>query len=86
MENSFFLQLKDKIPADLQLALKKKLENLSSDKIDSISMLQLKDPKLGLILSILLGGLGVDRFYQGKILHWNFKAYNIRRTRNLGDN
>lgn len=68
MENSLFLQLKDKVPADLQLALKKKLENLSSDKIDSISMLQLKDPKLGLILSILLGGLGVDRFYQGKIL------------------
>lgn len=68
MENSLFLQLKDKVPADFQLALKKKLENLSSDKIDSISMLQLKDPKLGLILSILLGGFGVDRFYQGKIL------------------
>ncbi|QKF64323.1 TM2 domain-containing protein [Campylobacter corcagiensis] len=68
MESSLFLQLKDKVPTGLQLALKKKLENTSNDKIEAISMLQLKDPIIGLILSILLGGLGIDRFYQGKIL------------------
>lgn len=36
--------------------------------IASVQMAQMKDPTISLILSILLGGWGIDRFYVGNIM------------------
>lgn len=51
--------------------LKEKLEKMSDEERDSFSVklltLNLKNPIVGLVLSILLGGLAVDRFYVGDI-------------------
>ena len=45
----------------LQMLLKK----LNEDQLLLLGALKFKDPKIALILSILLGPLGVDRFYIG---------------------
>ena len=48
-------------PAQLQ-DVKTKLEALSDDKFTLVSSIEFKDPTTLLILSILVGALGVDRF------------------------
>ena len=53
------------IPQDKVLIVRKKLESASEDCYDSLNSLKLKKPKTTLLLSIFLGGLGVDRFYIG---------------------
>ena len=41
------------------------LENMSEDKQAALAMAELKDPTISLIISLLGGGLGIDRFYIG---------------------
>jgi TM2 domain-containing membrane protein YozV len=55
-----------KFPPGYLPAIKQRLEN-SNPQNAMIAMAQLKDPTISLILSILLGGLGVDRFYIGSV-------------------
>ncbi len=47
------------------MILKEKLLEASDGKFEMISVLDLKNPTTMLILSILLGALGVDRFMLG---------------------
>ena len=41
------------------------LENMSEDKQATLAMAEFKDPTISLIISLLGGGLGIDRFYIG---------------------
>ena len=41
------------------------LENMSEDKQAALAMAGFKDPTISLIISLLGGGLGIDRFYIG---------------------
>jgi len=56
----------NKLPFESIEMVKKKLLTMDYD-IASIRMAQFKDPMTSLILSILVGSLGVDRFYLGDI-------------------
>lgn len=47
--------------------IKKKLTDLDENSWGSVQMMDLKDPTLCLILSILCGGIGVDRFFVGDV-------------------
>ena len=41
------------------------IENMSEDKQAALAMAEFKDPTISLIISLLGGGLGIDRFYIG---------------------
>lgn len=45
--------------------IKERLLSLDENRSSIVQMIQFKDPTTALILSILIGGLGVDRFYIG---------------------
>ena len=71
--NSIMMMLQDKLPKDaMSLAsLRDKLDKLNDTQRDkfhqTMSFIKLKSPIVGLILGLLFGGLGVDRFYKGNI-------------------
>ena len=56
----------NKLPFESLEMAKGKLLTMEYD-VASIRMAQFKDPMISLILSILVGSLGVDRFYLGDI-------------------
>lgn len=49
-------------PASKMVYLKEKLYNLTEEKFAMLSMVEFKDPTTLLIVSLLLGSLGIDRF------------------------
>ena len=49
-------------PAEKIIFLKQKLYALDEEKFSLLSAIELKDPTTLLIVSLFLGGLGVDRF------------------------
>ena len=53
-------------PQDI-LRLKKELDGMSDAELLALANTEFKDPTLSLVLSVLVGGLGVDRFYIGDI-------------------
>lgn len=54
-------------PADKIVYLKEKLAQADEAKFNLVTACELKDPTTILIMSILFGGLGVDRFMLGQI-------------------
>lgn len=54
-------------PPEKIMYIKEKLEGLDENKFAMISTIELKDPTTLLLISIFLGGLGVDRFMLGDI-------------------
>lgn len=48
--------------------LRNQLTNLSPEQEMLVNSTSLKDPNVALILSLMFGYLGVDRFYNGQIL------------------
>ena len=58
----------DKIPQDKMAALQSELARVDDSTALILATLPLKDPVLGIILSVLLGMMGIDRFYKGDIL------------------
>lgn len=54
-------------PAEKIMYLKEKLAAMDENKITMISTVELKDPTTILLVSIFLGGLGIDRFMLGDI-------------------
>ena len=52
-------------PAEKIMYLKEKLAAMDESKFAMVSTVQLKDPTTLLIISLFLGGLGVDRFMLG---------------------
>ena len=61
MSNSKYYQ-EDKIPF-----IRKKLETINEEDKLLVSAIEKKDPVIGLILSLLIGSLGADRFYLGQV-------------------
>lgn len=49
------------------IALGGRIDKVPYDKIINLIAIELKSPLLGLILGLLFGGLGIDRFYKGDI-------------------
>ena len=54
------------LPAEKIVFLKQKLIEASEEQFALTSTLQFKDPTTILVVSILLGGLGIDRFMLGE--------------------
>ena len=52
-------------PADKIVFLKDRLKTIDDDKFTLVSSVELKDPTTFLLLSLFLGGFGVDRFVLG---------------------
>ncbi len=52
-------------PQEKIMYLREKLEKTDDEKFNLISTIELKDPTTLLLISIFLGGLGVDRFMLG---------------------
>lgn len=71
--NSILMSIQDKLPKDgmAVINLREKLERMNDAErknfSDKLLAAKLKNPTTGLILSIMLGGLAVDRFYVGDI-------------------
>lgn len=53
-------------PAEKIMFLKEKLRTIDETKFNMLSAVELKDPTTLTIVSIFLGGLGVDRFMLGE--------------------
>ena len=51
-------------PADL-LQIKNALQSMPDNQLLALNGVNFKDPTVSLVLSVLVGGLGVDRFYIG---------------------
>jgi len=45
--------------------IRQQLEKLDESKLSNLTLLQFKDPTTALILGLLIGTLGIDRFYIG---------------------
>ena len=52
-------------PEEKIIYLKDKLRTIDEDKFSLISTIELKDPTTLLLVSIFLGGIGIDRFMIG---------------------
>lgn len=49
------------------LRIRKNLENMTDQELLLLNGTDFKDPTISIILSVLVGGLGVDRFYIGDV-------------------
>lgn len=65
--NVVLLSIKDKIPDSSLTIVQDKLKAASEDELNTLMMLPLKNVIIGLVLGLLFGGFGVDRFYKGDI-------------------
>ena len=52
-------------PAEKIMYIKEKLAAMDESKFSMISTIEMKDPTTILLISIFLGGLGIDRFMLG---------------------
>lgn len=53
----------DMFPQEKIPLLKMRLESVSDSKIDMLPAIALKSPTVNLVLSLFVGGFGVDRFF-----------------------
>lgn len=65
--NAIIMQYKDVIPAEQTYIVKEALEKAGDCAYDRLVAVPTKSPITTLLLSIFLGGLGVDRFYLNDI-------------------
>lgn len=65
--NTSLLILQDKVPSESLPLLQDKLKNASNEQLDKVAITPLKNPLVGLILGVILGMFGIDRFYQGNM-------------------
>ena len=75
--NSFLLANKDNLPSDKIVYIKEKLNKADESSYDAVMAVKMKNPVVALILSILLGYIGIDRFYAGDILKGLLKNISI---------
>lgn len=52
-------------PAEKIMLIKERLLALDEQRFQMVSMIELKDPRTLLLISIFIGGLGIDRFMIG---------------------
>lgn len=63
----FLMSNASKFPEERMLSIRDYLTNLDDSKASILSILQLKDPTTALLISLIVGGFGADRFYLGQI-------------------
>lgn len=63
----FVSSMNEKFPAEKIMAVRSQLEKLDDNRFASLQSLSFKNPTTLLIVSILLGSLGVDRFMLGQV-------------------
>lgn len=61
----FIMTNKKYFPEEKMVYLKDKLRTLDDEKFSLVSTMEFKDPTTLLLISIFLGGLGIDRFMLG---------------------
>lgn len=64
-KNSVLMFLDGKISTEHKFMLNSRLDNVSEEKLQNLSLVPLKSPILAIVLGFFFGWLGVDRFYQG---------------------
>lgn len=64
--NQLLMVYGSKLPPASFPMVKERLEQLDDPKANML-LAQLKDPTISLVLSILLGGYGIDRIYIGEV-------------------
>lgn len=62
----FIASMASKFPAEKLMFVRQQLEKIDDNKFMSVQAVQYKDPTTLLIVSILIGGFGVDRFMLGQ--------------------
>lgn len=65
-DKTILLIFKDKIPEERLFILEEELKKPKD--LSALYAISLKNPLVGLVLSITVGLFGVDRFYKGDIL------------------
>ena len=75
--NAYIMANQGKFPPAAIPYLQDKLRNLPDDKQGILHTIPLKDPVITLTLSLLLGGLGVDRFYLGDVFLGILKLISV---------
>lgn len=54
------------LPAEKIVFIKEKLKNIDDERFALVSSVEFKDPTTILLVSLFLGGLGIDRFMLGE--------------------
>ncbi len=54
------------LPAEKIVFIKEKMKNMDEERFALVSSVELKDPTTVLLVSLFLGGLGIDRFMLGE--------------------
>lgn len=73
MSSSIFISFKDKIPTSSHFSISEKLNTISKETEKKVALIVLKNPLIGIGLSIFGGMMGLDRFYKGDIKFGVFK-------------
>lgn len=66
-KNLFLMLLGRKISTEQKLMINDKLDNIDEKKFNNLSLIPFKNPLIAVVLGIVFGIFGVDRFYQGNI-------------------
>ena len=62
----FIASMGTKFPSEKLMLMRNQLEKVDDNKLMVIQSIEYKDPTTLLIVSILIGGLGIDRFMLGQ--------------------
>lgn len=63
----YILSNRQYFPSEKLIYLKSKMSQIDDKKFELISTMDLKSPQVILLISVILGGLGIDRFMIGDI-------------------
>ena len=80
----FIMTNQKNLPADKIILVKEKMLAADESKFNLLTTVDIKDTTTLLLISIFLGGLGIDRFMLGD-RHGHFKAFDRRCLRNSDD-
>lgn len=61
----FMVTNQDKLPMEMIPLISNRLEAADDSRMPVLMSMDLKSPVVALVLSLVLGGLGIDRFYIG---------------------
>lgn len=65
--DAFIMTNNKHFPENSLSMVREKLMNISDDKFNTVMCTRFKDTTISLVLSILLGSYGIDRFYLGQV-------------------